>query len=98
MREDNGHETERANQGNGGGGLYFAVAPGDSDSGFTFVFSAAWLHLEVRGAKQGRAAWQEIGQGAVISSQAFCWASWGAQAASLLISAACRDASSSRVR
>ena len=63
MREDNGHETERANQGNGSGGLYFAVAPGDSDSGFTFVFSAAWLHLEVRGAKQGRAAWQEIGRG-----------------------------------
>src|SRR5438552_3696840 len=56
MREGNGHETERANQGNGSGGLYFAVAPGDSDSGFTFIFSAAWLHLEGRKAGESSLA------------------------------------------
>ena len=66
MREDNGHETERANQGNGSGGLYFAVAPGDSDSGFTFVFSAARLHIEAAKRRReislavGRASRQRI--------------------------------------
>ena len=56
MREDNGHETERANQGNGSDGLYIAVVSGDSDSSFTFVFSAARLHIKGRKAGESSLA------------------------------------------
>ena len=40
-----GYETERENRGKGGGRVHFVVASWSADSGFAFVFSAAWLHL-----------------------------------------------------
>jgi hypothetical protein len=42
-----GYETERENRGTGGDRVHFTVASWGADSSFTFVFSAARLHLKV---------------------------------------------------
>ena len=44
-----GHETQRAHRATGGIGIYLALAFGSADPDPAFVFSAARLHIEVRG-------------------------------------------------
>lgn len=43
-----GYEIERANRAAGGVGIHFALASGSADSDLATIFSAAWLHIEVR--------------------------------------------------
>ena len=60
-----GYEIEGKNRGVCSGGVHLALAYWSADSGADFVFSASWLHLEVRDG-QG-STWGKLAEGVRVS-------------------------------